>query len=70
MMQRLQRGQGLVEYAVILACIAILVIVAITFLGHHVSSVLSSVGSSIISHAGPGGTPAPTEPPCHFPFCF
>ena len=42
-----EEGQGLAEYALILALIAILAIVALIFLGGQVSSVLSKVGSSI-----------------------
>jgi len=46
---RLEReeGQGLAEYALILALIAILAIVALIFLGGQISTVLSTVGSSI-----------------------
>ena len=40
-------GQGLAEYALILALIAIIAIVALIFLGGQVSSILSNVGSSI-----------------------
>ncbi|MEA2518903.1 MAG: Flp/Fap pilin component [Chloroflexota bacterium] len=40
-------GQGLAEYALILALIAIVAIVALIFLGGQVSSILSTVGSSI-----------------------
>jgi pilus assembly protein Flp/PilA len=42
-----EEGQGLAEYALILALIAILAIVALIFLGGQVSTVLSTVGSSI-----------------------
>ena len=41
------RGQGLAEYALILALIAIVAIVALIFLGNQVSSILSTVGTSI-----------------------
>jgi Flp pilus assembly pilin Flp len=41
------RGQGLAEYALILALIAIVAIVALIFLGGQVSSILSTVGSSV-----------------------
>lgn len=41
------RGQGLAEYALILALIAIIAIVALIFLGGQVSSILSNVGNSI-----------------------
>ena len=44
---RVQLGQGLAEYALILALIAILAIVALIFLGGQVSKVLSTVGKSI-----------------------
>jgi pilus assembly protein Flp/PilA len=40
-------GQGLAEYALILALIAIVAIVALIFLGGKVSTVLSTVGKSI-----------------------
>ena len=42
-----EEGQGLAEYALILALIAILAIVALIFLGGQVSKVLSTVGKSI-----------------------
>ena len=41
------RGQGLAEYALILALIAIIAIVALIFLGGQVSKILSDVGHSI-----------------------
>jgi pilus assembly protein Flp/PilA len=40
-------GQGLAEYALILALIAIVAIVALIFLGSQVSTILSKVGSSV-----------------------
>jgi pilus assembly protein Flp/PilA len=40
-------GQGLAEYALILALIAIVAIVALIFLGNQVSHILSTVGNSI-----------------------
>ncbi len=42
-----QEGQGLAEYALILALIAIVAIVALLFLGSQVSKILSTVGKSI-----------------------
>ncbi len=42
-----EEGQGLAEYALILALIAILAIVALVFLGGKISTVLSTVGKSI-----------------------
>ena len=40
-------GQGLVEYGLILALIAIVVIVALNFIGTQVSNTLSKVGASL-----------------------
>jgi pilus assembly protein Flp/PilA len=40
-------GQGLAEYALILALIAIIAIVALIFLGGQVSTILSKVGKSL-----------------------
>ena len=40
-------GQGLAEYALILALIAIIAIVALLFLGTGISSILSRVGKSV-----------------------
>jgi pilus assembly protein Flp/PilA len=44
---RREDGQGLAEYALILALIAIIAIVALIFLGGQVSSILSNVGHSV-----------------------
>ena len=46
-LRRDQEGQGLAEYALILALIAIVAIVALLFLGGEISKILSTVGSSI-----------------------
>ena len=40
-------GQGLAEYALILALIAIVAIIALIFLGGQVSKILSNVGNSV-----------------------
>ena len=40
-------GQGLAEYALIIALIAIVAIVALFFMGEQVSTILSTVGSSV-----------------------
>ena len=42
-----ERGQGLAEYALILALIAVLAIAAVTFLGSQINAILSDVGNSI-----------------------
>jgi pilus assembly protein Flp/PilA len=46
-LRRDEEGQGLAEYALILALIAIIAIVALIFLGGQISKVLSTVGTSI-----------------------
>jgi pilus assembly protein Flp/PilA len=45
--RREEDGQGLAEYALILALIAIVAIVALIFLGTQVSTIISKVGASI-----------------------
>ena len=45
-------GQGLAEYALILALIAIIAIVALIFMGSQVSDKLSVIGSQLQSVAG------------------
>ena len=45
--RRDEGGQGLAEYALILALIAIIAIVALIFLGGQVSTILSKVGASV-----------------------
>jgi len=45
--RRDEGGQGLAEYALILALIAIVAIVALIFLGTQISSILSTVGKSL-----------------------
>jgi pilus assembly protein Flp/PilA len=42
-----EEGQGLAEYALILALIAIVAIIALIFLGGQVSTILSNVGHSV-----------------------
>ena len=46
-LHRDEDGQGLAEYALILALIAIIAIVALIFLGGQVSTILSKIGDSI-----------------------
>ena len=45
--ERADEGQGLVEYALILAFIAILVIVALKFLQPQISNTLNNVANSL-----------------------
>ena len=49
LIKRDDEGQGLAEYALILALIAIVAIVALLFLGGAISQILSPVGSAISS---------------------
>ena len=44
---RSQKGQSLVEYALILALVAIVVITALTTLGGHTSNAMNSVSGSL-----------------------
>jgi len=44
---RREEGQGLAEYALILALIAIVVIAAVIFLGGQINTIMSNVGTSI-----------------------
>ena len=46
-LRRDEEGQGLAEYALILALIAIVAIVALIFLGAQISKILSVVGASV-----------------------
>jgi pilus assembly protein Flp/PilA len=46
-LRRDEEGQGLAEYALILALIAIVAIIALIFLGTQVSTILSKVGASV-----------------------
>ena len=45
--RRDEKGQGLAEYALILALIAIVAILALIFLGAQISRILSTVGASV-----------------------
>ncbi len=47
LIDRDERGQGLVEYALILVLIAIVAILALAFIGTQLSTTLSSIGSSV-----------------------
>lgn len=42
-----EEGQGLAEYALILALIAVAAIVAITFMGGSINTLLSNLGNSM-----------------------
>jgi pilus assembly protein Flp/PilA len=42
-----ENGQGLAEYALILALIAVLAIISLIFLGNQISDKLSVVGNAI-----------------------
>lgn len=45
--QKLERGQDLAEYALLLGLIALIVVLAITLLGRNFSDVFSEIGSAI-----------------------
>jgi pilus assembly protein Flp/PilA len=42
-----EEGQGLAEYALILALIAVIAITALVFLGTQISTILSDIGANI-----------------------
>ncbi len=46
-LRRSEAGQGLAEYALILALIAVVVIAAVTFLGSQINDILSQIGVAI-----------------------
>ena len=46
-LRRDEDGQGLAEYALILALIAVIAIAALVFLGTQISSILSNIGANI-----------------------
>jgi pilus assembly protein Flp/PilA len=47
LIRRDDEGQGLAEYALILALIAIVAIIALLFLGGAISGILSTIGNSV-----------------------
>ena len=47
LISRDEEGQGLAEYALILALIAVVAIIALLFLGGQINNILSTVGNSI-----------------------
>jgi pilus assembly protein Flp/PilA len=47
MLVRSEKGQGLAEYALILALIAIVAVVALLFLGGVISTILSTIGKAL-----------------------
>ena len=49
LLRRVDRGQGLAEYALIIGLIAIVSIVALLFMGSQVNDKLSVIGSTIES---------------------
>ena len=51
-LHRDEKGQGLAEYALILALIAIISIVALLFLGSQISDKLSTIGGTLKSVSG------------------
>jgi Flp pilus assembly pilin Flp len=70
-MSRLQpgtRGQGLAEYALMLALIAIIALSVTLYLGGNVSSAFSNIGNSIPgAMASGGGSDAPPAAPTAAP---
>jgi len=61
-----EKGQGLVEYALILVLVAIVVIAVLMLLGPIIGNVFSTINGSLLSFGGGGGgaaaAAAPAEP--------
>lgn len=55
-----ENGQGMVEYGLILALIAVVVIVALTALGPKISGIFNGVSNKINGATGDLNTAAPT----------
>ena len=47
LLRRSQAGQGLAEYALILALVGVAAIVAVTFMGSQINDVLSDLGNAL-----------------------
>ena len=47
LLNRDDRGQGLAEYALILALIAVVVIAAVTLLGTNINGILSTIATTL-----------------------
>ena len=47
LMTRDERGQGLAEYALILALIAVVVIAAVTLLGTNINTIISTIAAAL-----------------------
>ena len=60
LLRRDEEGQGLAEYALILALIAIVAIVALLFLGSQISTILSTIGAQ---HLAPAARQEPNDGP-------
>ena len=59
---RLRRGQGMVEYALVLVLIAMVVVVAISVLGNEVNATFTDVEEALINPNDPGATQPYTCP--------
>lgn len=55
-------GATLVEYALLVALLAVIIIAALTSLGSRLSERFSGAGSAVDGGTGSGG-PGPTQPP-------
>jgi Flp pilus assembly pilin Flp len=63
-LRRDERGQGLVEYALILALVSLAAIVALGFMSGKINSLFSKTGNSLNSvNIGAGGAPSGPPPP-------
>jgi len=56
-----EKGQGLVEYALILVLVAIVVIAAMTLLGPSIGNIFSSVNGSLTNAGGGNAAAIPAD---------
>jgi pilus assembly protein Flp/PilA len=54
-----ERGQGLVEYALIIALVSIVAIAALILVGGSIRDVLNTIGDCLANPAGCAAPPAP-----------
>jgi pilus assembly protein Flp/PilA len=57
-----QKGQGLVEYALILVLVAVVVIAVLLVMGPTIGNIFTKINSGVAGQAGAG--PAPTQNTC------
>ena len=54
-LRKQEKGQDLTEYALLVALIAIVVVLAVTFFGEEVSNFFATIGATVQGWLTPGG---------------